>query len=556
MMLILYMERAMKLFVPLMGIFLFFSTIEILPTTINGRFILLDANSSNFSVMLQVNTNTGIDDLGGVTIVIGFNPNAVNFSSVPVRNVDYTFHNFDGGNYSSGFVTKPMNDKIWVNIDLPFYNSNNGSIVAQSPDWTNVITLNFIVVNAELNPGLNWQQSSLFWGIYDADNFTLWNMGTFEGNFGLTVNINNGWNMVSVPGINPDGMTVSNWWQGKNPTSNVYKFSNGQFQSITTTTPGEGYFMNHNGFKIYNTGDEWPASGIYRVPNDPIIVSAGWNLIGGYEKIIEINQITTTPPGLLTGLIYRFTDRYQIAAAMEPGYGYMLKLNGPGQINLDPGLMKGSDKVEVYFSDDWGKITFLDNSGKSYSLYLVNDDVDLNLYEIPPAPPENSFDIRFESGRIAESIENDYQTVLLRGIDYPVKVKVKNINISLEDESGTIINTEIYSGEEFTINNEAVNKLLVLSGEEMIPNEYLLSQNYPNPFNPSTKIKFDVPFDSQVELNVYNILGELVSTIVNDYLKAGQHEFEFTAANISSGIYIYRIKANDFVDTKKMILLR
>ena len=105
---------------PCCGIILFFSTFSALPTTINGRFIVQNINNSKISVLLQVNTNTGIDDLGGTTIVFGFDTSAISFTNTPVSNVDYIFHNFYGGNYSPATVTRPMKNRIWVNIDLPF----------------------------------------------------------------------------------------------------------------------------------------------------------------------------------------------------------------------------------------------------------------------------------------------------------------------------------------------------------------------------------------------------------------------------------------------------
>jgi Secretion system C-terminal sorting domain len=84
------------------------------------------------------------------------------------------------------------------------------------------------------------------------------------------------------------------------------------------------------------------------------------------------------------------------------------------------------------------------------------------------------------------------------------------------------------------------------NGFDEIPNNYVLSQNYPNPFNPSTTIKLAVPKESRVNLSIYNILGELVSTLVNEQMKLGCCEYEFNASNFSSGVYLYRINAGDF----------
>ncbi|HSW55032.1 MAG TPA: T9SS type A sorting domain-containing protein [Ignavibacteriaceae bacterium] len=545
----------MMRFYALMGIILFFFTFSVLPTTINGRFTVLNSTSSEFTVLFQVNTNTGVDDLGGSTMVFGFDTAAISFTSTPVSNVDYIFHNFSGGNYSSATITKPMKNRIWVNIDLPFVNSNNGTVISSSPQWTDVVTINFNVENPNITPGLSWLLTSAFWGIYDADNITLWETGLFEGNFGLEVVINNGWNAVSVPGINPDGQGVNEWWSGKDPAVNVFKML-GNYIPVTTTIPGEGYWMKHLGNKVYNTGDEWPAGGIQRVPHYPIAATAGWNLIGGYETAVATTSLTTTPPGLITGIIYGYSDNYQIVTTLEPGRGYFVKLNGAGQINMPGGFAKGSLELEEYFNEDWGRIILTDASGSSFVLYLVNDEVDLNLFELPPIPPEGAFDIRFASGRIAENLDCGTQTILLSGIMYPINVQVENVSITLQDQSRNKLNADLIPGEEITVTNESIDKLLILSDKSETPISYNLEQNYPNPFNPSTTIKFAVTKESNVNLSIYNVLGELVTTLVNEQLKTGYHQYEFNASDLASGVYIYRIIADDFVETKKMVLLR
>lgn len=90
----------------------------------------------------------------------------------------------------------------------------------------------------------------------------------------------------------------------------------------------------------------------------------------------------------------------------------------------------------------------------------------------------------------------------------------------------------------------------------VIPEDYTLAQNYPNPFNPSTIINFTVPSTGVVELSVYNILGQKVATLVNKELSAGSYQYNFDASKLSSGIYVYSIKANNFSATKKMMLLK
>jgi len=100
-----------------------------------------------------------------------------------------------------------------------------------------------------------------------------------------------------------------------------------------------------------------------------------------------------------------------------------------------------------------------------------------------------------------------------------------------------------------------------LQDKAIAVNKFELEQNYPNPFNPSTKIKITIPSNvkretSNVSLKVYDVLGNVVATLVNEEKSAGNYEIEFNASNLSSGIYYYRLNAGFYTDTKKMILLK
>jgi len=96
----------------------------------------------------------------------------------------------------------------------------------------------------------------------------------------------------------------------------------------------------------------------------------------------------------------------------------------------------------------------------------------------------------------------------------------------------------------------------VVNVTNLAPADYVLEQNYPNPFNPSTTIKFGIPEKSNVVLTVYNSLGAEVATLVNEVREAGSYTIDFNADNFSSGIYYYKIASGNFIETKKMILLK
>ncbi|HEY3251731.1 MAG TPA: T9SS type A sorting domain-containing protein [Ignavibacteria bacterium] len=89
------------------------------------------------------------------------------------------------------------------------------------------------------------------------------------------------------------------------------------------------------------------------------------------------------------------------------------------------------------------------------------------------------------------------------------------------------------------------------------PVNYLLLQNYPNPFNPVTKINYQLPKTSKVNLLIYDIQGRVVIRLINSGIKeSGWHSIEFNAQNYPSGVYFYRIEAGDFVQSKKMVLVK
>jgi hypothetical protein len=89
-----------------------------------------------------------------------------------------------------------------------------------------------------------------------------------------------------------------------------------------------------------------------------------------------------------------------------------------------------------------------------------------------------------------------------------------------------------------------------------IPETYKLSQNYPNPFNPSTQISFSLPKSGDVKLMVYDILGKEVEAVVNEFRTAGNYTVDFNATNLSSGVYFYTLRVNDFTETRKMLLVK
>jgi hypothetical protein len=157
---------------------------------------------------------------------------------------------------------------------------------------------------------------------------------------------------------------------------------------------------------------------------------------------------------------------------------------------------------------------------------------------------------------IRDTILNNFQTTLREVVGLPSLKKLflaKNIGL-------------LGSGPNYWIDSAKINGIIfsnissdftdINEDNESIGNNYILFQNYPNPFNPTTNISYSISEPSYVSIIIYDLLGREVSKLVNEFKSTGIYTIGFDSSKLSSGIYFYQMKVNDFVNTKKMILLR
>jgi Secretion system C-terminal sorting domain/Thermolysin metallopeptidase, catalytic domain len=146
------------------------------------------------------------------------------------------------------------------------------------------------------------------------------------------------------------------------------------------------------------------------------------------------------------------------------------------------------------------------------------------------------------------------------GSNSSILTRYDNINFELKcvvtDATNTQITSNILSVSVGGNNNDLMSQEKYISVyDEKIPEEYSIG-NFHNPFNPTTTINYQLPFDSFVNIKVFNMLGKEVSTLVNGYKLAGKYGAKFDASNLASGIYIYTIRANNFIKSNKMLLIK
>lgn len=393
-----------------------------------------------------------------------------------------------------------------------------------------------------------------------------------------TINTNKDWNLVSIS-LKADHMETTELFP--EATSSAFKYSTG-YNSQSTLENGIGYWIKFN---------ESSSTNIYgEEVNSPIQVNEGWNIIGSYNNELDVSQIETTPVNILSGDIYGFDNGYYIADKLEVGKGYWVKAAQDGEIsfNTTNSLNKSVNKFDEEPTINFDIIAS-NGIGDSISLSFGLDSLATNGYdeflgekELPPLPPLGAFDVRIEIPDTLITTYTDIRELAANCYDHTISYQLadssqdlslswdlpEGVTLTISDLfGGAIFNESFESGKgEFVIKNPNINNAkltlcysnIILSNKdyEFVPTEYTLSQNYPNPFNPSTKIQFGLPKASEVSVSIYNILGERVKDLVSQDLKAGFHETEFNNTSLSSGIYFYRIEAGEYVETRKMILLK
>jgi hypothetical protein len=100
------------------------------------------------------------------------------------------------------------------------------------------------------------------------------------------------------------------------------------------------------------------------------------------------------------------------------------------------------------------------------------------------------------------------------------------------------------------------NQIAAVKGREGVPTQFQLSQNYPNQFNPTTQINYSVPQSGSLSLKVYNLLGVEVASLFDGVRQVGNYEATFDGRELASGVYLYKLRANNFIETKKLLLLK
>ena len=430
--------------------------------------------------------------------------------------------------------------------DVFFKDQYNGIIIGGSPTNT--------VAAITTNGGSSWigvptGTSSILADIFFTDN----NNGWIVGDWGVLLKTTNaGWNWTS------QNSGTNNFLRGivfNSPTTATIIGYSGTI--LRTTNGGQNWFSQNSGISNHL----WDISFIGET-NGWIVGDAGTILRttdGGENWISQSSGTTNNLYGV------SFTD--ENIGTIVGQYGLILRTTNGGLNWLTQTSGVTNYLYKVYFTDSLTG-TAVGSSGTI--LRTINGGVPVELISFTIEVLENAIKLNWSTA--TETNNSGFE--ILRSTQNDNNEWNK---IGFVPGHGTTTETQHYSFTDKDVKPGKYQYKLkqidydgtfeysqVVEVEIPFVNKFSLSQNYPNPFNPSTKIKYSIPqvtlrqaqSDIKVTLKVYDILGREVATLVNEEKPVGSYEVEFNGINLPSGIYFYQLKAGQFSEAKKMILLK
>lgn len=415
---------------------------------------------------------------------------------------------------------------------------------------------------SEADSGLEWSRINLNKQRNDTITISPGGMvyDTFiNRKFSSSISVADKWNMISLPLIVADSSYTTLFPEA---ISSAFKYLAG-YQFSANLSKGLGYWLKFSGTHTYTfTGKP--------VDSLRIDVRTGWNLIGTTASPVPTANIVQVPSGIITTPYFKYKVGYSITDTLFPGSAYWVKTSQGGQLLLAPGSFmqpvarKTSGESVV---GQMSRLTVSDAGGMEQSLFIgAVDEADAARFEMPPRPDENTLDVRFSSNRIIENYHraSDIEySISISSAEYPIMIHwmpgidvAAPVRISWISRSGRSVRMLSEMVPLTIYDTTATEIVLDLKDAVSLPVTYALEQNFPNPFNPVTVIRYALPADGHVTLKVFNILGQELRLLVDEIQTAGYKSVPFDALNLPSGVYVYKLQSGNFVDAKKMVLIK
>jgi len=364
---------------------------------------------------------------------------------------------------------------------------------------------------------------------------------------GVMISYIDGWNLLGLPLAVEDASCSILFPESVEET--LYSY-NGGYMSQSELTAGKGYWL------------LFPNNGNTTVTGSPIneltlFLNSDWNLISGISEAVSVYSILDPDSIVVPSTLFGFTDAYSESETIVPGEGYWIRAFQEGEITL---INDASSKIASQNSNFDGEVNILNINGLKLYFGVEISDRERLSFSLPPKPPAGAFDVRFKDGW---RLVKDYGEVEVVPVSETLTIAY-DITLNAGEYHNWVLTSE--KGEDYILEGTAEITIpsaerFILKRKSVIPIIFSLRQNYPNPFNPITTLRYDLPEDNLVILTVYDMLGKEITKLVNTYQGAGFKSVQWDATDaigksVGAGVYLYQIQAGEFVQTKKMVLLK
>ncbi|MEM1271106.1 MAG: T9SS type A sorting domain-containing protein, partial [Bacteroidota bacterium] len=351
-----------------------------------------------------------------------------------------------------------------------------------------------------------------------------------------------GWNLVSVPYLTANGglMTPATWHPNVGSALFGYDPSAGYVTSPTLDN-GSAYWAFYG-----NRAVESVDGGLVPVANRTIPVTAGWNLIGGFDGPIDVSDLS--PSSLVGSPLYGFEGLYRPADVLQPCKGYWLFATGDGSLSVSASNQTAQPLAKTAEASVWDRLQVRTETGLIHTLLLAPAGTDVDWFKAPPLSPARAFDVRFDSDRTAAALGQAHQ-VDISGTTGPVTLTATRALWAEIDGARTLLEP----GAPITL-DAAPSALRILAADT--PERFGFAGLYPNPSSTSAHVRFELNEDAQVQLDVFDVLGRRVARLADAPYEAGLHEVAFPSARLTAGTYLLRLTAGPRVAVQRAVVAR
>ncbi len=360
--------------------------------------------------------------------------------------------------------------------------------------------------------------------------------------------VNSGWNMVGLP-LNVENSNYENLFLNS-VTNTLFSF-NGQYIQEENLVPGIGYWI-----RITDEGNV-SISGL-AINELSISLMEGWNLIAGISTPVNVQNIIDPDGLIIPGTVYGFEDGYTETETMDSGYGYWLRSSGEGEITIS--VSATTSRIRSLEPSEHLNVLVFNNTTLYFGEGIPEENI-LN-YSLPPKPPAGANDIRFSGDTklclsdecVLEVMDNSNSLTFEFEIKDGKYWELVPVIENGAEWSGTI---SLSDQGQLTLDSWRDEKWILRKSALTVPETFALHPVYPNPFNPTTTLRFIVGITHVSSLlQVFDISGRLVETLIDEHLRPGTHSVQWNASRFSSGVYFVHLESESFSQSQKVILLK